>query len=118
MSTLLRQAAPRAGLRLVVAAALTACGGGGDSAGDPVVGTAGTLRLSLTDAPACGFDNVYVTVEKVRVHASGTAEAADGGWTDITLATPQRIDLLSLTNGAMTTLGQTCLLYTSDAADE
>ncbi len=109
MSTLLRQAAPRAGLSLVVAAALTACGGGGDSAGDPVVGTAGTLRLSLTDAPACGFDNVYVTVEKVRVHASGTAEAADGGWTDITLATPQRIDLLSLTNGAMTTLGQTQL---------
>lgn len=109
MSTLLRQAAPRAGLSLVVAAVLTACGGGGDSAGDPVVGTAGTLRLSLTDAPACGFDNVYVTVEKVRVHASGTAEAADGGWTDITLATPQRIDLLSLTNGAMTTLGQTQL---------
>lgn len=109
MSTLLRQAAPRAGLSLVVAAALTACGGGGDSAGDPVVGTAGTLRLSLTDAPACGFDNVYVTVEKVRVHASGTAEAADAGWTDITLATPQRIDLLSLTNGTMTTLGQTQL---------
>lgn len=109
MSTLLRQAAPRAGLSLVVAAALTACGGGGDSAGDPVVGTSGTLRLSLTDAPACGFDNVYVTVEKVRVHASGSAEASDGGWTDITLATPQRIDLLSLTNGAMTTLGQTQL---------
>lgn len=106
MSNLHRRPGVRAGLGLTLLAALTACGGGGDNAGDPVVGTTGTLRLSLTDAPACGFEQVFVTVEKVRVHASPAAQPGDGGWTDIVLATPQRIDLLSLTNGAMTALGQ------------
>lgn len=106
MPKLHHRAGPRAGLSLIVLAALTACGGGGDDAGEPLVGTTGTLRLALTDAPACGFDNVFVTVEKVRVHASANAQPADGGWTDIALATPQRVDLLSLTNGAMTALGQ------------
>ena len=100
------RAAARFGLPVVVAAALAACGGGGSSDAGAPIGTMGTLRVSLTDAPACGFDHVYVTVEKVRIHSSSTAEAADAGWTDITLATPQRIDLLALSNGAMTTLGQ------------
>ncbi len=94
------------GLPVVAAAALAACGGGGGDAGQPSVSTTGTLRVSLTDAPACGFDHVYVTVEKVRVHSSASAATTDGGWTDITLATPQRIDLLALSNGALTTLGQ------------
>ena len=59
-------------------AALTvaACGGGGSSSGS---GSTGTLRLSLTDAPACGYDNVFVTVEKVRVHQSGSAGDGDSG---------------------------------------
>jgi hypothetical protein len=105
MSRTSLQAALRCGLPTLVAAALTACGGGGGDPGVPI-NTMGTLRVSLTDAPACGFDHVYVTVEKVRVHSSASAESNDAGWTDITLATPQRIDLLSLSNGAMTTLGQ------------
>ena len=37
---------------------LAACGGGGGDA----KAAAGTLKVSLTDAPACGFDNVFVTV--------------------------------------------------------
>ncbi|GCB04427.1 lipoprotein [Ralstonia sp. SET104] len=59
----------------------------------------------MTDAPSCGYDHVYVTVNKVRVNASSTAADADGGWTDITLQTPQKIDLLSLTNGVLSDLG-------------
>lgn len=109
MSHPIHRAVSRFGLPLVAAAALAACGGGGSGSSEPMAsptaGT-GTLRIALTDAPACGFDHVYVTVEKVRIHGSASAEASDSGWTDITLAAPQRIDLLALSNGAMTTLGQ------------
>lgn len=80
---------------------IAACGGGSDG------GTAstGTLSVAMTDAPACGFDHVFVTVNKVRVNASASAADTDAGWTDIALATPQKVDLLSLTNGVLTDLG-------------
>ena len=87
----------------IASATLVACGGGGDSS------ATGTLRLSLTDAPACGYDNVFVTVEKVRVHMSGSASDGDSGWSEVTLATPTRVDLLTLTNGTLMPLGQTAL---------
>lgn len=85
-------------------ALLAACGGGG---GDSTA--AGTLKVSLTDAPACGFDNVYVTVSKVRVHKGGDAAESEGGWSEIVLATPRKIDLLGLVNGKLEDLGQTSL---------
>ena len=87
-------------LSLSFAAALAACGGGDGAA-------TGTLRLSLTDSPACGYDNVFVTVEKVRVHRSGSASDNGPGWSEVVLAPPQRIDLLTLTNGTLIPLGQT-----------
>jgi hypothetical protein len=65
------------------------------------------MRLSLTDSPACGYDNVFVTVEKVRVHHSGGANDNDSGWSEVVLPTPQRVDLLTLTNGTLLPLGQT-----------
>jgi len=82
---------------------IAACGGGD---GGTFVGTTGTLHVSMTDVPACGFDHVFITVNKVRVNASASAADTDGGWTDIALATPQKIDLLSLTNGVLTDLGR------------
>ena len=51
-------------------AAVAACGGGGGSTDNTAVATPGgaggdtplgTLRVSLTDNPACGYDNVWVT---------------------------------------------------------
>jgi hypothetical protein len=66
----------------------------------------GTLRVALTDAPACGYDHVYVTVERVRVHTSASAGDSDGGWSDLVVNPPQRIDLLGLTNGVLAELGQ------------
>jgi hypothetical protein len=88
--------------------ALSACGGGGS--GSSGMSTAqGTLRVSLTDAPSCGFDQVNVTIQKVRVNQSATASDSDSGWTDITLSPAMRVDLLTLTNGALATLGQTPL---------
>lgn len=95
-------------------AALAACGGGGGSSGDSgstgggtASGSVGTLRLSLTDSPACGYDHAWVTVEKVRVHASGTAGDGDAGWHEVALSPPLRVDLLTLTNGTLVALGQT-----------
>lgn len=94
----------------IAAAALVACGGGGGDPGStPPPSTMGTISASLTDAPACGFDAVNVTVSKVRVHASSTAADTETGWTDITLATPRKINLLNLTNGQVDVLGETQL---------
>jgi hypothetical protein len=89
---------------LAAAAALAACGGGGGSGAAD-----GTLRVALTDAPSCGYDHVYVTIEKVSVHQSATAGEQDGGWTDIVLAPARRVDLLDLTNGVLEELGTTPL---------
>lgn len=87
---------------LLAASILAACGGGSSAGGN------GTLGVSMTDAPACGFDHVNVTVNKVRVHQSASASDTDGGWIDITPSTG-KIDLLNLTNGVLQSLGETAL---------
>jgi hypothetical protein len=87
------------------AIALAACGGGGGSSD----AGSGTLRLALTDAPACGYDAVNVTIERVRVHQSGSAGDNDAGWSDLVVTPKQRVNLLSLTNGVLQELGQTPL---------
>ena len=87
----------------MVAALIAGCGGGSASQ------ASGTLSVFLTDAPACGFDKVYVTVNKVRVNQSISATDASAGWSDITLNPAQKIDLLSLNNGVFQNLGQTLL---------
>ncbi len=92
---------------------LTGCGGGGGevvaSGGDGGISGTGVVRLSLTDAPACGYDQVNITVEKVRVHRSSTAEDSDAGWSEVVLSPARRFDLLTLTNGVLAELGQTTL---------
>jgi hypothetical protein len=108
---------PQAGLfagSVIAAVSLAACGGGGGGSGSPApapgsVATAGTLSVALTDAPACGFDAVNVTVNKVRVNTSASAGETDAGWTDITLNPAKKINLLNLTNGLLESLGQTAL---------
>jgi hypothetical protein len=84
-------------------ALLSACGGGGGSQAP------GTLGVSMTDAPSCGYDAVNVTVKKVRVHQSSSATDTEGGWADITLNPARKINLLDLTNGVLEDLGQTSL---------
>ncbi|AXI03761.1 DUF4382 domain-containing protein [Aquirhabdus parva] len=91
---------------LVTAAlALTACGGGGGG-NDAPASNSGTVNVAITDNPSCGFNHVWVTVQQIRVNGSATAGDNDAGWQTLTLATPQRIDLLSLTNGVLQQLGQ------------
>lgn len=87
------------------ALAVAACGGGGGSSSEAVSGT-GTMRLALTDAPACGYDAVNVTIERVRVHQSSGAGDNDSGWYDLVVSPRQRVDLLSLTNGVLEELGE------------
>lgn len=83
---------------LLLVALVAACGGGN-------TGGTGIIGVSLTDAPACGFDAVNVTVAKVRVHQSSSANENDAGWTDITLNPARKINLLNLTNGVLDGLG-------------
>ena len=93
---------------------LAACGGGGGGGGfvgGGIGGTGassdkGTIRVSMTDAPACGYDAVNVTIDKVRVNQSSDAADTASGWVDIPLASPQRVDLLTLTNGVLFPLGE------------
>ena len=82
---------------------VVACGGGTQSADN------GSVRFALTDAPSCGYDSVNVTVQKVRIHQSATAAETDGGWSEVTLNPTKRVDLLTLTNGVLSELGQTTL---------
>lgn len=89
----------------IVAAGVVACGGGGGSAGAGSPAGQGAMSFAMTDAPACGFDHVWVTVEKVSVNTSATASDSDTGWTDLTLSPARRIDLLTLTNGVLEELG-------------
>lgn len=85
------------------AALMAGCGSGG---GGP---ESGTLRLALTDMPACGYDAVNVTIEKVRVHQSGNAGLGDSGWSEVVLNPARRVNLLALQNGVLDELGQTSL---------
>ena len=83
-------------MMIVGALLLPACGGGGGSAG------MGSVNVRLTDAPACGYDHVYVTVDHVALSSDGNS------WTTVPVSpsVTQPIDLLDLTNGVMLTLGQ------------
>ena len=86
----------------LASALLAACGGGG---GGPQ--PQGTLSLAMTDAPSC-YKEVWVTVEKVRVHkGSGTVADGQTGWEEIVPASgPVRVNLLNLTNGDLAALGE------------
>lgn len=89
--------------RIIVAALLlllSACGNNRDDINSG-------MSVAITDAPACGIDHLYLTIQRVRVNENAAAAESDPGWVDITPATPPRIDLLSLSNGLMLALGQT-----------
>src|SRR5437763_218128 len=91
------------------AALIAACGGGGGIGGTGSAGALGTLNVSLTDAPSCGYDAVNVTIQKVRVHKSASAADSDSGWSEVNLGAGKRVNLLTLTNGVLESLGQTAL---------
>lgn len=95
---------------LLLTLVIAGCGSDGGGSSQP-----GTLGISMTDAPACGFDAVNVTVSKVRVHQSSSVDDKAAGWTDITLDPPRTINLLDLNDPtqapkfALESLGETPL---------
>lgn len=75
------------------------CGGGGGGSGGGGTGLI-TVRVSdppICEAPAGPFNNIWVTVTKVRAHLSSGAGSNDSGWVDLVdlTANPVQIDLLS-----------------------
>lgn len=97
---------------LLVTGLVVGCGSGGDGGG--TTAQPGTVSVSITDAPACGYDQVNITVSKVRIHKSDTASGNSHGWTDITLNPARKINLLDLNdptqpNFALLNLGETPL---------
>ena len=102
-------------LGLLATVFVAGCGSGsGSDGGGSGSAQPGTVSVSMTDAPACGYDQVNVTVSKVRIHQSDTADDNTPGWTDITLNPARKINLLDLNdptqqNFALLTLGQTPL---------
>ena len=92
-------------LMAFLASVLAACGGGGDSTS--TTSAKGILSVQMTDAPAAPeYKEVWVTVEKVRVHMSDTADPNAEGWQEIVLSPAKKIDLLKLRNGVLAELGQ------------
>ena len=95
---------------LLLTLVIAGCGSDGGGSSQP-----GTLGISMTDAPACGFDAVNVTVSKVRVHQSSSVDDKAAGWTDITLDPPRTTNLLDLNDPtqapkfALESLGETPL---------
>lgn len=94
----------------LMAVFVAGCGSSGDGGGGTTA-QPGMVSVSMTDAPACGFDEVNVTVSKVRIHQSSSASDTDAGWTDITLDPVRKINLLDLNdptqpNFALETLGE------------
>ena len=87
----------------------TAAAGRGASAAPAARARLGTVHFSLTDAPACGYDAVNVTVERCActpATAPATPTPAGPRWFS---APPKRFDLLDLTNGVLADLGPTPL---------
>ncbi len=76
--------------------------GGGNSI---VSSGQGTLRVSITDAPSQEYKEINVTISGVRVHMSADAGTAEAGWSELTLQSPVRINLLDLQGGVLQELG-------------
>lgn len=91
--------------------ALISCGGGGGGGA-----STGTVTTSITDPPTCQspngpFDEVWVTITRVRAHTSSDAGSGEGGWVDLVdlRSNPRQINLLDLasTECLLTELGST-----------
>jgi hypothetical protein len=87
---------------------LSGCGGsaggsGGSAGGGAATGPQqfGLMTVGLVDAPPCGFGQVNLTINKVRVHTSSSASDTDPGWTDIAMPSGSKINLFNISDGLL-----------------
>ena len=89
-----------ANIFVLVLLMLQACSGGnGTSSSGTAASEAGAVSVSITDAPAYGFDHVWITVKDIWFHAEGNAGPENPAWRKFPLASPVTLDLLELSNG-------------------
>ncbi len=93
---------PLAATSVAAALVVSACGGGSSSGANPPAASGnGTMNIKLTDGPSSNLSHVWVTVTKIAVNASSSADMSAGGWTSVVLPTPVSIDTLKLANGVL-----------------
>jgi hypothetical protein len=99
----------------LVAATLAACGGGGGDGLPTVTATAtnGTVAIAAqTDAPACAYEEVNVSIARIRFHTDAKATAASTGWSEVTFSPARKVNMLtaaSVLGGATMSFGDLTL---------
>jgi hypothetical protein len=88
---------------ILVWAFVATCGGGGGGGSS----STGTVNTSISDPPTCQppngpFQNVWVTITRVRAHTSTNANPNGNGWAELVdlRNSPLQIDLLNLESTA------------------
>ena len=99
---------------------LAGCSSDDDPEPLPTQSVTGSVTVSISDPPTCKgplapadlrFDNMWVTVTRVRAHLSGNAVSGDNGWVEVVdlRESPMQIDLLDVDDASciLETLGST-----------
>jgi hypothetical protein len=94
----------------VVAQDVGGIGGSGITAQDVGgIGGSGIASVASVSLKACSLRSVNVTIAGARVNQDATADAGGAGWIDVALASPERVNLLTLSAGGTLPLDMTTL---------
>lgn len=66
-----------------------------------LAGCTSSTTVSATGNTAAQYTHVFVTLNAIWFNTSSTAAVTDNSWTEFTLATPITVDLVTLSNGAL-----------------
>ncbi len=83
--------------------------GGSGVAAQGVGGIGGSGLTTAASVRACSVQSVNVTIAGARVNQNGAADLNSSGWVDVALASPVRVDLMTLASGATLPLDLTTL---------
>lgn len=83
--------------------------GGSGVVAQGVGGIGGSGLTTAASVRACSVQSVNVTIAGARVNQNGAADLNSSGWVDVALASPVRVDLMTLASGATLPLDLTTL---------